>query len=146
MRRVRSARLGEQPIELMLRERRRRAPGNDEVAELSGLKGPRPDVARVETAIAVLGRTAAHVPLERRPTLLCALAWLHSSIGLGTCADRQLETSSTIDPHHELTAIINAITLTVVLPAWVLDRDLKEATETADEQRQGPNRAARRRR
>ena len=128
--RAEAARRGEQPIELMLRERRRHGRGgSDEVAELlRGLRGARPDSRRVHAAIALLGHVAAHAPREYRPTILCVLAWLHWSLGFGTCAGRLLDESARIFPQHELTTIVNAITLSVMVPSWVLDRDLREAT------------------
>jgi len=145
--REQAASLGEQPIELMLRERRRRGgQGNDEVGDLlTGLDGPAPDEERVRRAHAVLSHAVAHAPTSDRPTLLCALAWLHWAMGRGTGAGKLLEAASRADPGHELTRIIRHVTLAVAVPHWLLDRDLRELTDDT-----GPgtatNRVSRRRR
>lgn len=126
-----AAQRGEAPIDLMLREHRRRGPDRwEDVADLlAGLAGPQPDVARIRTAIEVLGRAAAHAPSDYRPTVMSVLAWLHWAIGLGSCTARLLEESSRIDPRHDLTSIVRAITLAVMLPAWVAERDLRDDTD-----------------
>ena len=142
-----AARRGEQPIDVMLREHRRRVSKQNEIGDLiAGLDGSPPDSTRVRTAIGVLSRAAAHAPIDHRPTLLCVLAWLHWALGLGTCAGRLLDSAFRIDPHHELTALVNAITLAVVLPHWVLDRDLRDETADGGDGERPSNRADRRRR
>lgn len=142
-RRDEAVRRGVRPTDLMRREPRSQQ--NSEIGELLvGLDGPRPDMARIEVAIDVLARAASHAPVDFRPTLLCMLAWLHWSLGLGTCAGRLLEAASGIDPRHELPAIVNAITLAVMLPHWTLDRDLRDAVGDDGTSRLPPNRADRR--
>lgn len=129
--RRRAAQNGEEPIDLMLRERRRGGqPSGDEIGGLlTGVSGTTPDAARVHAAIAVLSRAAAHAPMLDRPTLLCVLAWLHWALGRGSAAGTLLETANRIDPSHELTLIISHVVRTVTLPAWLLDRDLRELTD-----------------
>ncbi|MBD3941711.1 DUF4192 family protein [Microbacterium sp. NEAU-LLC] len=146
-RRLVAAGRGERPIDLLLREHRRRGPDRmDDVADmLAGLAGPRPDITRIRSAIDVLSHAAAHAPSADRPMLLCVLAWLHWAIGAGTATGRLLEASSRIDPHHQMTGIVHAITLAVMLPQWIANRDLRDDTDPSGLDR-ALNRAARRRR
>lgn len=149
--REKAARRGRQPIELMLRERRRReSKQNLEIGRLlTGLECSRPDDARVRAAIEVLARATAHAPRDLRPTTLCVLAWLHWALGLGTSAGRLLQAASDIDPHHDLTAIVHAIIVAVMVPHWTLTRDLRDATAECDADvmsgNRGDHRARRRR-
>lgn len=136
-RRRRAAALGTTPFELMQREERRRPRGReDELGELLCGQGHlHPDRERVIHAVEMLSFATAHAPREYRPTMLCALAWLHWALGMGSSAGRLLSTAAEIEPGHELTALVNTLTIAFTLPSWVLDRDLRQGVNRTDRRR-----------
>ncbi len=129
-RRRRAAALGTTPFQLMQREARRRPPRREhEVGELlSGRGRLHPDLERLRRAVEIISFATAHAPREDRPTMLCVLAWLHWALGRGSSAGRLLTSAAAIRPEHELTALVNTLTVAFALPSWVLDRDLRHGT------------------
>ncbi|WP_426320147.1 DUF4192 family protein [Microbacterium sp. E-13] len=134
-RRRRAAALGTTPFQLMQREARRRPHRREhEVGELLCGQGRlRPDRARLRRAAEIISFATAHAPRDDRPTMLCVLAWLHWALGMGSSAGRLLTSAAAIRPEHELTALLNTLTVAFTLPSWVLDRDLRHGTQRTAE-------------
>lgn len=108
--------------ELALEENERYFAGDDParflVAPLMWGDGPRPNVARVLAAIALVKALAARAPRSMRPPLLCQLAWFSWALGRSSLAGRFVEEAERIDPHYGLAELLRSMLGAGHLPEW----------------------------
>ena len=107
--------------ELVVRESAAGATG--EVSEMLsrlmiGQSQLRPDVRRVERALAVLRRTIANAPPSHRIGPLCIAAWLSWSLGRGSAAGAFIDRAVEIDPGHSMAGLLAALIGSGTLPEW----------------------------
>jgi hypothetical protein len=91
---------------------------------LAGLilgKGPRPDVGRVRTGIAILEKLIARADDALRPAPLCMLAWLTWALGLSSRAHVYVAEALRIDPHYGLAELLEGMLNHGMLPEWAFD-------------------------
>jgi len=81
-------------------------------------EGDRPDVARLEAALALVRRVAAAAPrrLQAGPLAMCA--WLSWALGRSTHADAHASQACEIDPEHGLAEIVRSFVAAGHLPDW----------------------------
>lgn len=98
-------------------------PGNVDVGDLMLGIAPRPDPGRIDKAIALLLTLVAQLADEKRPPLLCMLAWLSWALGEGTRAGRYLGEVVAIDPNYSMAELLGTMLGNGMLPEWAfLDR------------------------
>lgn len=85
-------------------------------------EGPRPDVARVEAALALARHLAAVAPARWRRAPLSVAAWLSWALGRSTHAGAYLALVQEIDPEYGLAEIVSAMVHNGHLPNWAFDR------------------------
>ena len=81
-------------------------------------QGPRPDPARVETAITLLKRVAALAPARDRPPVLCMLAWLNWALGRSSVANAFVCAAEDIDADYGLAEVMRVVLERGMLPEW----------------------------
>ncbi|GAB3606883.1 hypothetical protein GCM10027413_22920 [Conyzicola nivalis] len=81
-------------------------------------RGPRPDPARVETAISLIKTIAALAPRRARPPLLCMLAWLNWALGRSSVANEFVCASEAIDADYSLAEVLRMVLERGILPEW----------------------------
>ncbi|MBN9176662.1 MAG: DUF4192 family protein [Microbacterium sp.] len=79
---------------------------------------PRPDRARLESALAVVREVAALLPKKHRPGPLAVCAWLSWALGRSSHAHRYARSALAIDPHHGLADIVHSFVQAGHLPEW----------------------------
>lgn len=81
-------------------------------------EGDRPDVARLETALALVRRVAAAAPrrLQAGPLAMCA--WLSWALGRSTHAEAHAVQACEIEPEHGLAEIVRSFVAAGHLPDW----------------------------
>lgn len=89
-------------------------------------EGARPDVRRIERAIALLTSVIARAEDRRRPAPLCMLAWLNWALGRSSVAGRHIDEALTIDPEYSMAQLQFSILSNGILPAWAFDPSLVE--------------------
>jgi len=95
-------------------------PGNADVGDLMMGIAPRPDADRVEKGIALLVAVVPQLADEKRPPLLCMLAWLNWALGLGSRAGRYLDEVIAIDPDYSMAAVLSTL-FGIGLPEWAFE-------------------------
>jgi len=95
-------------------------------AEVMLGEGARPDVRRIERAIAVLTAVIARAEDAYRPAPLCMLAWLNWALGRSSVAGRHLDEALTIDPNYSMAQLQYTILSNGMLPAWAFDPAMVE--------------------
>jgi hypothetical protein len=90
-------------------------------AELLMGIGPRPDPHRIEGAIGLLLELTSRTEDEKRPPLLCMLAWLNWALGHGTQAGLHLDEALAISPDYSMAQLLEAMTRTGILPEWAFE-------------------------
>ncbi|WP_411701364.1 DUF4192 family protein [Conyzicola sp.] len=81
-------------------------------------RGPRPDPARVETAIDLLKTIAALAPRRNRPPVLCMLAWLSWALGRSSVANEFVCAAEDIDAAYGLAEVLRMVLERGMLPEW----------------------------
>lgn len=95
-------------------------------SELMLGEGPRPDVRRIERAIALLTAVIARAEDKYRPAPLCMLAWLNWALGRSSIAGRHIDEALTIDPDYSMAQLQFTILSNGMLPAWAFDPAMVE--------------------
>lgn len=93
------------------------------VARLLTGDGPRPDVERIQAAIALLLHVTGLAPEPYRPSPLCMLAWFSWALGQSTRAAGFLAQLAEIDPGNSLAPTVRAMVDRGHLPDWAFARD-----------------------
>jgi len=88
--------------------------------------GPRPDVRRIERAIALLNAVIARAEDAFRPAPLCMLAWLNWALGRSSVAGRHIDEALAIDPDYSMAQLQHSILSNGMLPAWAFDPAMVE--------------------
>lgn len=83
-----------------------------------GRTGERPDVGRVERAIALLKAVVVLAPRRARPAPLCMLAWLSWALGRGSVAGIFVDRVASIDAGYGMGQVLAALFDTGHLPEW----------------------------
>jgi hypothetical protein len=83
--------------------------------------GPRPDVERVDTAIALLRRLVSLVTGETRLAPLCMLAWLSWGLGRGSAAGEYIDEACSINPTYGMAEVLDTMTRNGLLPDWAFN-------------------------
>ncbi|UOE44615.1 DUF4192 family protein [Agromyces larvae] len=91
---------------------------------LLGLSTVRPDVDRVERALAVLRLALAHVEPARRAGLACMAAWLSWALGRGSAAAVFLDLADRGDPGCTMAGLLRTFFGTGALPEWAFHDEL----------------------
>ncbi|MEF3404336.1 DUF4192 family protein [Agromyces sp. CCNWLW203] len=78
----------------------------------------RPDVGRVERALALLRRTIANAPPTHRVGPLCIAAWLSWSLGRGSAGGAFIDLAVELDPEHSMAGLLSALIGSGTLPEW----------------------------
>lgn len=86
---------------------------------LCGRTDARPDPARVDRGIAVIGAVAAEAGSARRAMAHGVLAWLHWAAGRGTQAARHLRLAELDAPHDPFARLLDEMVHTGWLPEWL---------------------------
>lgn len=86
-------------------------------------EGARPDVARLEGALALVRHVAALTPARRRAGALAVCGWLSWALGRSTHAERYARTALRSDPDHGLADIVRSFVAAAHLPDWAFRRD-----------------------
>jgi hypothetical protein len=92
--------------------------------DLAGImmgKGPRPDVERVETAIALMEKIVARCDDRFRPAPLSMLAWLNWAIGKNSIAQAHVNEARRIDPDYGMAELIDTMLYNGMFPEWAFD-------------------------
>lgn len=100
-------------------------PGCVDVGDLMMGIAPRPDPDRIEKAIALLMVLVSQLADEKRPPLLCMLAWLNWALGGGSRAGRYLDEVVAIAPDYSMAAVLTTM-FGIGLPEWAFE-DRKRA-------------------
>lgn len=100
-------------------------PGCVDVGDLMMGIAPRPDPDRIEKAIALLVALVPQLADEKRPPLLCMLAWLNWALGGGSRAGRYLDEVVAIAPDYSMVAVLSTM-FGIGLPEWAFE-DRKRA-------------------
>ncbi|MFC8682157.1 DUF4192 family protein [Microbacterium ureisolvens] len=85
-------------------------------------EGDRPQIARLETALARARHAAALAPRELRPGSLAMCAWLSWALGRSTHAAAYAERACEIEPEHGLSQIVLSFVGAGHLPDWAFRR------------------------
>lgn len=88
--------------------------------------GPRPDVRRIERAIALLTGVIARAEDRYRPAPLCMLAWLNWALGRSSVAGKHIDEALSIDPDYSMAQLQYSILSNGILPAWAFDPAMVE--------------------
>lgn len=96
------------------------------VARLVTGDGPRPDVERIQSAIALLLQVTGLAPEQYRPSPLCMLAWFSWALGQSTRAAGFLAQLAEIDPGNSLAPTVQAMVDQGHLPDWAFAREVDE--------------------
>ncbi|MFT4052427.1 MAG: lipopolysaccharide biosynthesis protein, partial [Microbacterium sp.] len=81
-------------------------------------EGPRPDAARLESALTLVREVAALMPKSRRPGPLAVCGWLSWALGRSSHASRYAAMALAIDRRHGLADIVRSFTDAGHLPDW----------------------------
>ena len=81
-------------------------------------EGDRPDVDRLEAALALVRRVAAAAPRRLRAGPLAMCAWLAWALGRSTHADAHALQACEIEPEHGLAEIVRSFVAAGHLPDW----------------------------
>lgn len=81
-------------------------------------EGDRPDLDRLEHALALARRIAAVAPKASRPGALAMCAWLSWALGRSTHADAYAREACAIEPDHGLSEIVRSFVHAGHLPDW----------------------------
>lgn len=92
-------------------------------ATMGGGAVPRPDVRRVERALAVLAEVGALLDPEDRAPVDGMRAWLHWALGGGSVAARLAERSLAAEPGRDVPTLVAALTAQGRLPDWAFRED-----------------------
>ncbi|WP_349901846.1 DUF4192 domain-containing protein [Parafrigoribacterium humi] len=95
-------------------------PGNVDVGDLMMGSAPRPDPDRIEKGIALLLVLVPQLADEKRPPLLCMLAWLNWALGAGSRAGRYLDEVIAIAPDYSMAAVLSTL-FGIGLPEWAFE-------------------------
>jgi hypothetical protein len=97
---------------------------------LGGIGMPRPDPARLRTAIRILRDSTPRLPRRAQAPLLTMLAWAHWSLGSGTLAGRWVAQVREHDPDYSLAELLDRMLSAGRLPDWAWDvpPDVTEGT------------------
>lgn len=82
-------------------------------------EGPRPDIARVQTALTLVRSLAALAPKALRPAPLTVAAWLSWALGRSTHAAAYLDLVRAIDPNYGLAQIVSSMVSAGHLPDFL---------------------------
>ncbi|WOQ69881.1 DUF4192 family protein [Microbacterium limosum] len=85
-------------------------------------RGPRPEPARLTTALELMRRVAATAPRARRPGPMSAAAWLCWALGRSTQAAWFATEALRIEPEHGMATIVLTLVQNAVLPEWAFER------------------------
>jgi hypothetical protein len=85
-------------------------------------EGDRPDLDRLEQALALVRRIAAVAPRASRPGALAMCAWLSWALGRSTHADAYAREACAIEPDHGLSEIVRSFVHAGHLPDWAFRR------------------------
>ncbi len=85
-------------------------------------EGPRPDPARLETALELVRQVAARTPERHRAGALATAAWLAWALGRSTHADRYATVALDLDRGHGLADIVRSFVKAAHLPDWAFER------------------------
>ncbi|MGO4689289.1 DUF4192 family protein [Glaciibacter sp. 2TAF33] len=92
---------------------------NGLVADLMlGMTERRPDVDRVERAIAILKAVVAMAPKSARPAPLCMLAWLSWALGRGSVAGIFIDQALAVDSRYSMAGLLCTLFDSGHLPEW----------------------------
>ncbi|WP_198165848.1 DUF4192 family protein [Agromyces laixinhei] len=78
----------------------------------------RPDVRRVERALALLRQLIANASPAHRVGPLCIAAWLAWSLGRGSAAGAFIDRAIDIDPGHSMAGLLSTLIGSGTLPEW----------------------------
>jgi len=84
--------------------------------------GDRPDVRRLETALALARHAAAVAPREAQPGPLAMCAWLSWALGRSTHAAAYAQRACEVEPEHGLSQIVLSFVNAAHLPDWAFQR------------------------
>lgn len=85
-------------------------------------EGARPEVRRLESALALARQAAALAPRSARPGPLATCAWLAWALGHSTHADVYARQACEIEPEHGLAEIVRSFVSAGHLPDWAFRR------------------------
>ncbi|MEU1971969.1 DUF4192 family protein [Microbacterium sp. NPDC019599] len=85
-------------------------------------EGPRPEVDRLERALALARQAAAVAPRDMRPGPLATCAWLSWALGRSTHAELYAQQACDIEPEHGLGEIVQSFVHAGHLPDWAFRR------------------------
>jgi hypothetical protein len=88
-------------------------------AELMLGRGPAPDFARVEAAIALLTTLISRAEDADRPAPLCMLAWLAWACGRGSAAGTHIDEVRAIAPEYSMGTLLDTMFSTGTMPDWL---------------------------
>lgn len=88
-------------------------------AELMLGRGPSPDVARIEAAIALLTTLISRADDVDRPAPLCMLAWLTWALGRGSDAGTHVDEVRAIAPDYSMGQLLHTMFRVGTMPDWV---------------------------
>ena len=94
-----------------------------EGADLMMGRGPRPELDRVEKAIALVGRLVAVADDADRVAPLCMLGWLHWALGRGSAGGGYLDMALALDPDYGLANLLATMMSNGILPEWAFTVD-----------------------
>jgi hypothetical protein len=92
-------------------------------AAITGGRFRRPDLDRIDAAIAALLDTARYVPEEERAPLESMLAWLHWASGGGSAAGAYAERALRAHPGRDVPTLVLVKLQRNELPEWAFRRD-----------------------
>jgi len=107
--------------DVAMEAQRRWEDGAEYPAELASVmwgEGPRPEVDRLQRALAVTREVAALLPKRHRPGALAMCAWLSWALGRSSHADRYAQMALHLDPKHGLADIVRSFARAGHLPDW----------------------------
>jgi hypothetical protein len=93
-----------------------------DLAEVLWGEGPRPDPARLSTALELARQVCTRMPVDQRAGTFATAGWLSWALGRSTHAGRYADDALDLDPHHGLAEIVTSFVQSAHLPGWAFAR------------------------
>lgn len=107
--------------DIAMEAQRRWEDGEEYPSDLAAImwgEAPRPDSARLESALRLVREVAALLPKKQRPGPLAMCAWLSWALGRSSHAERFAQMALAIDRTHGLAEIVRSFARAGHLPDW----------------------------
>lgn len=96
---------------------------SDRIGNVMLGQGPRPEIARLQSALAVCRVAAAHAPSEAHgAALLVACGWLSWAMGTSTAAAFYIDRARAADPALSMAELLAGVIDRGMLPDWLFTR------------------------